>query len=142
MEGENKNANKIPVDTCLESSLYSSLVRVLGDAHKSDAINYSHKFQKIFLNRLAEDLWNNNPLHPERKDTCICDMPFAALSSDRLRPPQTFSWGTSRQQAAITIQVFSNQVIVWNHYLSEKNYSICIIVMKIIVEKWISSKNL
>lgn len=101
----NKNTNITRIEKCLVSSLYPSLVRVLSDAHKSDAINYSHKFLQIFMNRLVEDLWNNNPLHPDRNKTNICNMPFTVFSNDQLRTPGTFSWGTSRNQAAIIIQV-------------------------------------
>jgi hypothetical protein len=100
-----KNSNINRIEKCLESLLYPSLVRVLDDAYKSDAINYSHKFRQIFMNRLVEDLWKNNPLHPERKNSNICNMPFSTFSSDQLRPPRTFSWGMSRNQAAIIIQV-------------------------------------
>jgi len=89
----------------LESSLYSSLVRVLSEAHKADGISYNHEFQKIFMNRLAEDLWYNNPLYPERERTSVCSTSFAVVSNDLLRTPYTYSWGISRDQAATIIQV-------------------------------------
>lgn len=109
MEDKNKNTdiNLTRIDDCLESSIYPSLARVLGEAHRADAISYSHKFRQIFMNRLAEDLWSNNPLHPERKSTSVCNMLFAAVSNSGLRPPFTFSWGISRNQAATIIQVFT-----------------------------------
>lgn len=114
MEAKDENANITHIERCLKSSLYPSLVRVLGDAHKSDAINYSHEFRQMFMNKLAEDLWYNNPLHPERKSSFICDMPLAAFGSDQRRPrqSQTFSCCMSRDQAAIIIQVFSYKVTI------------------------------
>lgn len=109
MEAKRKRAdgaNLARIGRCLETCLYPSLVRVLGEAHGAGAINHSHKFRRIFLNKLAEDLWLNNPLHPERVGTPVCDMPFATVGgADGPRPPSPFSWGMSRDQAAIAIQV-------------------------------------
>jgi len=90
----------------LEFSLYPSLVRVLSEAHKADAISYNHKFQKIFISRLAEDLWYNNPLYPERVRTPVCSVPFALVGNELSRTPYPFSWGISRDQAATIIQVY------------------------------------
>jgi len=106
MNAKNKNLNFMRLGRILESSLYPSLVRVLSEAHKADAISYNHKFQKIFMNRLAEDLWYNNTLYPERERTSVCSMPFAVVSNDLSRTPYTFSWGISRDQAATIIQVY------------------------------------
>lgn len=107
MNAERKKLNFTRLGRTLESSVYPSLVRVLGDANRADAISYNHGFRKTFLNRLAEDLWHNNPLHPEREMTSMCNnMPFAAVGDgDLLRTPYTFSWGVTRDQAATTIQV-------------------------------------
>lgn len=109
MEGKKKNTNVYLTRTveCLESTIYPSLVRVLGEAHRADAISFSHTFRQIFMNRLAEDLWNNNPLHPQRQSSSVCNMPFTAVNSGGLRPPSTFSWGMSRNRAAVIIQVFT-----------------------------------
>jgi len=106
MNAKNNKINFIRLGRILESSIYPSLVRVLTEAHKADAISYNHKFCKIFMNRLAEDLWYNNPLHPERERTLVCSMPFTMVSNDLLRTPFTFSWGMSRDQAATIIQVY------------------------------------
>jgi len=106
MEDEHTKTNLTRIFECLESSLNDSLARVLGAAHSANVISYNHTFRQIFLNRLAEDLWLNNPLHPERVKTSICDMPFVAVSSGMLRPLYNFSWGMSRNQAATIIQVF------------------------------------
>ncbi|XP_022168353.1 uncharacterized protein LOC111032366 [Myzus persicae] len=105
MNAKNNKLNFMRLGKSLESSLYPSLVRVLSEAHKADAISYNHKFQKIFMNRLAEDLWYNNPLYPERERTSVCSMPFAVVSNDLLQTSHTFSWGISRDQAATIIQV-------------------------------------
>ncbi|XP_060863756.1 uncharacterized protein LOC132940273 [Metopolophium dirhodum] len=104
MNAKNNKLNFMRLGRSLESSLYPSLVRVLSEAHRADAISYNHKFQKIFMNRLAEDLWYNNPLYPERERTSVCSMPFAVISNDLFRVPDTFSWGVSRDQAATIIQ--------------------------------------
>jgi len=106
MNAKNNKLNFMCLGRSLESSLYPSLVRVLSEAHRADAISYNHKFQKIFMNRLAEDLWYNNPLHPERERTSVCSMPFAVVSNDLFQIPDTFSWGVSRDQAATIIQVY------------------------------------
>lgn len=106
MNAKNKKLNFMRLGKSLESSLYPSLVRVLSEAHKADVISYNHKFQKIFMNRLAEDLWYNNPLYPERERTSVCSMPFAMVSNDLSQTPYTFSWGISRDQAATIIQVY------------------------------------
>lgn len=105
MNSKNNKLNFIRLGRILESSLYPSLARVLNEAHKADAISYNHRFRKIFMNRLAEDLWYTNPLHPERIRTSVCNMPFAVVSDDLLRTPYTFSWGLTRDQAATIIQV-------------------------------------
>lgn len=112
MEGKKKNtyAYLTRINECIESTIYPSLVRVLREAQRADAINHSHKFRQIFMNRLAEDLWNNNPLHPERGSLSVCNMPFNAVSSGGLRPPSAFSWGMSRNRAATIIQVFTIQI--------------------------------
>ncbi|XP_026820473.1 uncharacterized protein LOC113559076 [Rhopalosiphum maidis] len=104
MNAKNNKLNFIRLGRILELSLYPSLVRVLSEAHKADAISYNHKFRKIFMNRLAEDLWYNNPLYPERERTLVCSMPFTAVSNELLRTPSIFSWGVSRDQAATIIQ--------------------------------------
>lgn len=90
----------------LESSVYPSLDRVLGEAYGADAISFNNEFRKIFMNRLAEDLWYNNPLHPERKSS-VCRPPFAAaaVGGVGLQRRQPFSWGMSRDQAATIVQV-------------------------------------
>lgn len=106
--GKKTNSNVVRVGNCLETSLYVSLARVLRDANEADAISFNRKFRKIFMNKLAEDLWYNNPLHPERQQTTVCDMPFAVIDGgDGLpRLARAFSWGMTREQAAIIIQVF------------------------------------
>lgn len=110
MEIKNKkvNENLTRVGKFLESSVYPSLIRVLDEADRANAISYNRKFRQIFMNRLAEDLWYNNPLHPERERTSVCNMPFTVVSDsgDGLRPSETFSWGMTRDQAAIIIQVY------------------------------------
>lgn len=103
---KNTNMYLTRIGGYLESTIYPSLVRVLGEAHRADAISHNHKFRQIFMNRLAEDLWNNNPLHLKRESTSICNLPFTAVSRDGLRPASTFSWGMSRNRAATIIQVF------------------------------------
>lgn len=113
MNAKNNKLNFMHLGRSLESSLYPSLVRVLSEAHRADAISYNHKFQKIFMNRLAEDLWYNNPLYPERKRTSVCSMPFAVVSNDLFRIPDTFSWGVSRDQAATIIQVYILYSVFW-----------------------------
>lgn len=112
MEVKNKKANDenlARIGRCLETSLYPSLVRVLGEAHEADAINHSHTFRQIFMNKLADDLWHNNPLHPERERTSVCNIPFTAVSNDGLQPSNAFFWGMSRDQAATVIQVLINR---------------------------------
>lgn len=110
MAGNNEKLHKSldRVSRCLESSLYPALTRVLGEAQKADAISYNHKFRQIFMNRLAEELWRNNPLCPERKYTSVRGMSFGATNrdADGSRVPRLFSWGMSRNQAATVIQVF------------------------------------
>lgn len=113
MEVNNKKVN-VDLDRigrCLESSVYPSLMRVISDAHQADVISVSQRFRQIFMYRLAEDLWYNNPMHPERKNTSNSNMPFG----DGLRPPAgTFSWGMTRNQAAIIIQViFTIQITIF-----------------------------
>lgn len=107
MEDENSDsARSKRLLECLENSLNASLGRVLFQAHSANAISYNRNFRGIFLNRLAEDLWYHNPLHPEREKTSICDMPFVADSnSDNER--YTFTWGMSRNRAATIIQVYA-----------------------------------
>jgi len=107
MNAKNNKVNFMRLSKSLEFSLYPSLVRVLSEAHKADAISYNHKFQKIFMDRLAEDLWYNNPLYPERERTSVCNMPFAEVRNYLSQTPYTFSWGVSRDQAAIIIQVYT-----------------------------------
>lgn len=102
------NADLDRISKCLESSVYPSLDRVLGEAYEADAISFNNKFRKIFMNRLADDLWYNNPLHPERERiSSVCNKPLAAAvdSGDGLQRPQTFSWGMTRDQAATIVQV-------------------------------------
>ncbi|XP_015377653.1 PREDICTED: uncharacterized protein LOC107171907, partial [Diuraphis noxia] len=99
MNSKNNKLNFMHLGKSLEFSLYPSLVRVLSEAHKANAISYNHKFQKIFIGRLAEDLWYNNPLYPERVRTPVCSMPFALVDNDLSR-----TWGISRDQAATIIQ--------------------------------------
>lgn len=107
MEVKNRKANDylMRLSKCLESSIYPSLIRVLVEADKANAISYNHKFRQVFMNRFAEDLWHNNPLYPERERTSVCNMPFAMVSGDGLQSPQNFSWGMSQDQAATIIQV-------------------------------------
>ncbi|VVC46131.1 Hypothetical protein CINCED_3A002481 [Cinara cedri] len=109
MEAKNykkTNSNVISVGECLETPLYMSLTRVLGNANEQNAISFNRKFRQIFMNRLAEDLWYNNPLHPERQNTSVCNMPFVVGDGNELPTlPHTF-WGMTRQEAAIVIQVF------------------------------------
>lgn len=109
MEGKKNNTYVYltRIEECLESTIYPSLARVLGEAHRADAISFNHKFRQIFMNLLAEDLWNNNPSHPERESLSVCNMSFTAVNSGGLRPPSTFSRGMSRNRAAVIIQVFT-----------------------------------
>ncbi|XP_025201791.1 uncharacterized protein LOC112599191 [Melanaphis sacchari] len=104
MNTKNNKLNFIRLGRILELSLYPSLVHVLSEVHKAEAISYNHKFRKIFMNRLAEDLWYNNPLYPERKRTLVSSNPFTMVSNDLLRTTSKFSWGLSRDQAATIIQ--------------------------------------
>lgn len=110
MANKNKNANLKRIFQRLEPSLNASLARVLAEAHSANVISCNHKFRQIFLNRLAEDLWHNNSLYPDREQTSICNMPFVPVSNDTLRSARTFSSVMSQNQAAIIIQVF----IVYN----------------------------
>lgn len=107
------NENLTRIGKLLESSVYPSLLRVLDEADRANAISYNRKFRQIFMNRFAEDLWYNNPLHPERERTSVCNMPFSVVSNsgDGLRTPETFSWGMTHDQAATIIQVFYYIVI-------------------------------
>lgn len=106
--GKKTNSNAIRVGNCLETSLYVSLARVLRDANEADAISFNRQFRTIFMNKLAEDLWYNNPQHPERQQTTVCSTPLAVSDGgDGLpRLARAFSWGMTRQRAAIVIQVF------------------------------------
>lgn len=110
METGNKKVkvNLDRIGQCLESSVCPSLVRVLSDAHQADVISVSQRFRQIFMYKLAEDLWYNNPMHPERKRTSDITISLGAGSGDGSRPSFAgiFSWGMSRKQAAITIQVY------------------------------------
>lgn len=108
MKTKNKNLNANSVDRitkCLDSCVYPSLLNVLVEAHRANAISFNHKFGQIFMNRLAEELWYNNPMHPERNRTSGGKMQFTVDSSDGINCPRSFSWGMSQNQAATIIQV-------------------------------------
>lgn len=104
--GKKTNSNIICVVDCLEKSL----AQVLHDANDVGVISFNKKFSKIFMNNLAENLWYNNPLHPERQHISVCNMPFVVGDDGNGLPrlPCKFSLCMTQEQAVIIIQVFLN----------------------------------
>lgn len=70
--------------------LTTCLARVLVEASRADAFGFGRTSQRFFLHNLADELWRRNPLHPEHHGD---------------GQPAAFTWGMTRWQAAVVIQV-------------------------------------